>query len=501
VASIRLTVRSRGRVLRWAIATLLAASFVWVTADTPNGSPLAANASPLPLSSAPSGPHGAPGATPTRTSSPRPNIVLINTDDQRWDTLWAMPVVRRTIVDRGVTFSNSFVVNALCCPSRASILTGNYSHTTGVYGNRRPHGGFNSFRDRSTIAVWLHRDGYHTALVGKYLNLYPGGYVPPGWSWWNAIVMNPELGNYYYNYPLSIGTHVVQYGDAPRDYSTNVLANRAVRFIESRRGPIFLYFAPWAPHKPAIPAPGDGNSFGSLRPFRPPNYNERDVSDKPEYLQRLPMLDASHTKALDLSRRRQYQSLLAVDRAVGRIEQALRQTGRLKNTMIVYTSDNGLAWGEHRWTNKQAPYEESMRVPLVIRYPPFGSSARTVRKMALNIDIAPTLAHLAGVSTGSVDGRSLLPHLRGTPTPWRSDFLIEHLDTALPRVPTHCAVRAQHELFVVYASGTREYYDLRRDPFELQNRARDPQTDDTRRVLRARLHELCNPPPPGMRRP
>ena len=443
----------------------------------------------------------------TRGRSPaasggRPNIVLILTDDQRWDTLWAMPEVRRLLVADGATFSNAFVVNPLCCPSRSSILSGDYSHTTGVYSNGGPHGGFSAFHDRSTIATWLHDAGFDTGLVGKYLNQYPGGYVPPGWDTWNAMVMNPDAGGFYYDWSLSRGRQVIHFGDRPEDYSTNVLASRAVRFIRSADGPLFLYFAPWAPHGDPVPAPGDGDAFAGLKPFRPPSYDEADMSDKPEYIRSAPAFGRQKTRIVDAYRRGQYQALLAVDRAVGGIVDALRDTGRLDDTMIVFASDNGLAWGEHRWDSKQVPYEESIRVPLVIRYPPLTSEAATVPQMALNIDLAPTFAALAGVPAPYVDGRSLLPLLRGTATRWRRDFLIEHVrtDRRLP-VPTYCAVRTTHQLFAVYVTGESEYYDLRTDPYELQNRAEDPHTLSARQALARRLHDLCNPPPPHMPRP
>src|SRR6266536_1092466 len=190
----------------------------------------------------------------TRTSEP-PSIVLIVTDDQRWDTLSAMPNVERLLVDQGVTFENAFVVNSLCCPSRASILTGDYSHTTGVYANSGDDEGFDA---ASTVATWLDDGGYETGLFGKYLNMYPGGYVPPGWDAWNAIVMGPRLGGYYFDYTLGVGTGLRSYGHDLGDYSTSVLGSRAARFIRSADGPLFLYFAPWAPHGPGCRPRGRG---------------------------------------------------------------------------------------------------------------------------------------------------------------------------------------------------------------------------------------------------
>jgi arylsulfatase A-like enzyme len=437
-----------------------------------------------------------------RGAAHRPDIVLILTDDQRWDTLWAMPSVRRLLGAHGVTFPNAFVVNSLCCPSRTSILTGDYSHTTGVYTNVRPDGGFPAFDDRSTIATWLHSAGYETGLFGKYLNLYPGRYIPPGWDRWAAFVMDPDVALHYYDYAISEGSTIRHYGHAPEDYSTNVLADDAVRFVRSARGPMFLYFAPWAPHDPPIAAPGDEGAFADLRPARPPGFDEADVSDKPAYIRQLPAFGHGAIANVDAGRQGQLATLVAVDRAVARIVAALRETGRLDHTLIVFMSDNGFAWGEHRWRAKQTPYEESIRVPLVVSYPPLTDAPRVDPRLALNIDLAPTFAELAGVSDHGAEGRSLLPILAGDDVTWRRSFLVEHEHARRrPSPPSYCAVRTEDSLYVDYASGEREFYDLRTDPYELDNRASDPTTQVARDRLQARLHELCNPPPPGMSQP
>jgi arylsulfatase A-like enzyme len=226
-----------------------------------------------------------------------PNIVLILTDDQRWDTLWAMPHVQSELVARGVTFSNSFVVDSLCCPSRASILTGEYSHTTGIYKNESPNGGFGSFKDPSTTATWLHDTGYHTGLIGKYLNGYRPkkvAYIPPGWDRWFAILQG-RIDNesaYYYNYSVSDQGTLASYGATDADYSTDVFAAQADTFIRATDSaqPLFLTFAPVAPHAPARAPTRYAHSFSDLPPYRPPSYNETDVSDKPAYIQALKKL-------------------------------------------------------------------------------------------------------------------------------------------------------------------------------------------------------------------
>src|SRR3990170_6725693 len=194
----------------------------------------------------------APPPASAQTTAP-PSIVLVVTDDQRWDTLWAMPSVEADLVDNGVVFSNGFVVNPLCCPSRASILTGRYSHGTGVYTNTSPDGGFSLFDDDSTVATWLDAAGYRTALVGKYLNGYDGVTIPPGWDHWVAFSGNQGS---YYDYSLNVDGALEPHGSAPEDYSTDVLATHAESFILGvpAEEPVLLYMTPYAPHGPATAA-------------------------------------------------------------------------------------------------------------------------------------------------------------------------------------------------------------------------------------------------------
>jgi arylsulfatase A-like enzyme len=432
------------------------------------------------------------------TPSP-PSIVLILTDDQRWDTFWAMPNVQAELVNSGVTFDEAFVVNSLCCPSRVSILTGQYSHSTQVYGNNGQHGGFHAFHgDASTVATWLHDAGYRTGLVGKYLNEYVGPYTPPGWDHWFAFTGIPT-GAAYYNYTIDDDGTYVSYGGDPDDYSTDVLASEADSFIRGTDPgqPLFLYFSVKAPHIPSTPAPRHAHAFSGLVPYRPPNYNEADVSDKPAWVRDLPLLSAKRQSAIDADRKNAYRTLLAVDDAVATIVDALNQTGRLSTTLIVFASDNGWAVGEHRWNNKKAAYEESIRIPLVIRYDPLVRSPRTDDHLVTNIDLAPTFAEAAGVPAPGVDGVSLLPILE-TPDPgaWRRDFLIEHLKVVAVDMPTYCAVRSEGFLYVGYTSREEELYDLTKDVYELQNVAADPSYVSTLQYLRSRMAALCNPVPP-----
>ena len=418
--------------------------------------------------------------------SPRPNIVLILTDDQRWDSLGVMPEVRKLLGGHGVTFANSFVTTSLCCPSRATILTGQYSRHTGVYQNTTPHGGATSFRDRSTVATWLHGAGYETALVGKYLNEYnrlPAGYVPPGWDEWDAIAQRREVQ--YYNYDLNENGRIVHYGAKAADYSTDVLAAKAAQFALRAPRPFFLYFAPVAPHEAAVPAPRDAKAYSNLAPLRPPSYDEPDARDKP-WAAEFPQLSSAARAEIDLTRTHMLESLRAVDRAVAGLVQALQTRGALDDTVILFASDNGFMWGEHRLRGKIWPYEESIRVPLVVRVP-WLDRGRVDRHLVTNADYASTFADLAGTKPGlPQDGRSLVPLLRGRDPPWPASILVEYLGaTGADRFgpPPFEAIRTERYLYVEYAFGWRELYDLKKDPYELDNLAGQPSAA----ALRARL--------------
>lgn len=429
-----------------------------------------------------------------------PSIVVVLTDDQRWDTLWAMPTVQEWMVEDGVTFTQAFVVNPLCCPSRTSILTGQLSHTTGIYDNSPPYGSFFAFDDSSTIATWLDAAGYRTALIGKYLNKYQeseAGYVPPGWDRWVAFVSEEGNGGYF-DYSMSVDGTLVDYGSEDADYSTDVLAGEAESFIRTTPSdePLFLMFDPKAPHDPAIPAPRHAAEFEDLPPARPPSFNEKDVRDKPTYLQSLRQLNDAEVLALDEFRRNQYRTLLAVDDALYGIIDALKDTNRLSTTMVVFLSDNGLLHGEHRISGKSAPYDESVRIPLVIRYPPLLESGEIDRHLVLNVDLAPTFAELAGVPAPGVEGMSLLPLLPAPLLPWRRDFLVEHLATR-ERIPTYCAVHSASYEYVQYESDEEELYDLDLDPYQLVNVAGDPEYARALSFMRRRVVRLCDPPPPG----
>jgi arylsulfatase A-like enzyme len=429
-----------------------------------------------------------------QAATTRPNIVVILSDDQRWDSIGSMTNVQRLLAAHGVTFTNSFVTTSLCCPSRASILTGRYSHHTGVVQNFGPRS-YPAFDDTNALPVWLSSAGYETALVGKYLNDYPiYGHerIPPGWSKWWAVDSRPETR--YYDYVLNENGRRAHYGVAPSDYSTTVLGGKATGFVRQAKEPFFLYFAPIAVHQTAIPAPRDVGEPLKLPPPRP-NFNERDISDKPWRNVYRRVLGPGAVNFIDRSiEGRQLRTQRELDRQVGALVRTLAQRGLLDHTIIVFASDNGFLWGEHRLGGKIWPYEESIRVPLVVRVP-WQPTARTDAHLVTNVDFASTIAGLAGVTPGlPQDGRSLVPLLHGRAPPWRKDFPVEYLGVSQlydNGAPPFRGVRTTRWLYVEYRNGWHELYDLRRDPYELRNLAKAPSLAAVRARLAARVRALA----------
>lgn len=450
---------------------------------------------------------------PVAAAGERPNVVVIMSDDQTVEQLRVMERTRSLIGDRGVSFANSFVNWPVCCPSRATFLTGQYAHNHRVRGNRPPHGGFARLRDANTLAAWLERRGYRTALVGKYLNGYPGErprYVPPGWDEWHAATVDDrEVGDQdMYHYGLNQNRSLVAYGGDVADYKTDVFTELAVDAIgraARRARPLFLavmynapHFgtrkpSPQPPHDceyaegsdliPVQPAARDAGAFAGEPLPRPPSFNEADVSDKPEPIRSLPPLSDWQIAEITRSYRCELRSLLAVDEGVGRIVDALARGGELGRTLLVFTSDNGFFHGEHRMTHsKLRMYEPAIRVPLLIRGPgvPRG---RVVRDLVANADLAPTIAALAGAEPGlTMDGRSLRPIAR-RPKRLRGRAIL--LDTN-----HYDAVRTWRYVYSELTTGERELYDLDSDPFQLQNVDADPAYALARRHLRRLLRAL-----------
>jgi arylsulfatase A-like enzyme len=440
--------------------------------------------------------HARRAASPTTPQ--HLNVVLILSDDERVDGTSVMQNVRRLLAAHGVTFTDFHVTTSECGPSRASILTGQYAHHTGVVDNFGLHS-FPAFHASSTVATWLHAAGYDTALVGKYINdytIYGHHQIPPGWDDWQVMDSIPM--EKYYDYSVNDNGHLVHYGDAPQDYSTTVLTRKAVDFIHGARKPFFLYFAPVTPHLPAIPAPQDQRKLENIAPLNTPSIDEANIGDKPWSYWHRDMLKAAAEIYQGDVRRRQLQSLLSLDRSVKEIVDALRSKHVLDHTVILYTSDNGFLWGEHRLGGKIWPYEESTHVPLIVRTPwaPWGT---TDARPVLNIDLASTIAAIAGVKPElPQDGRSFLPLLQGKEIPWRHGFVVEYLGRNLLKVggpPPYIAVHTGRYLYVEYRRGWRELYDLRRDPWELTNVAGTARYRTIQRALHGLLHRLYAAPP------
>jgi N-acetylglucosamine-6-sulfatase len=425
--------------------------------------------------------------------SQRLNVIVILSDDERVEGNSVMRNVQ-LLGKHGVTFANYHVTTSECGPSRASILTGQYSHHTGVLANFGRHS-YPAFAINADLPVWLHAAGYRTALVGKYLNdytLYGHHVVPPGWDDWQAIDSVPE--EKYYDYTINEGGHLVHYGSQPSDYSTTVLTQKALSFIDSAKSPFFLYFAPVAPHLPATPAPGDAGRLADLPPFDPPSLDQRNISDEPWAPWHSRLLDGSAVKYTDHVREDQMESLLAVNRSVGEIVSTLRRRGLLDRTVILYTSDNGFLWGEHRLGGKLWPYEPSTHVPLIVRTPWSAGNGRVSQAPVLNIDLASTISGLAGIEPGAPqDGYDFAPILHGQTEPWRKAYVIEYLgpdelDTGGP--PPYIAVHTRRYLYVEYRRGWRELYDLRDDPWEMRNVAHRAAYAKTVTSLHVLLHRL-----------
>ena len=458
--------------------------WIWVTAA-------------LLLASGAAGAAGASGSAPARKhkADRRLNVVLILSDDERSDGTTVMKNVRSLLADHGITFTDAHVTTSMCGPSRASILTGQYSHHTGVLENFGPHS-YPAFKEEShDLGVWMHRAGYETALVGKYVNSYTDKYVhhriPPGWDDWQVMDSIPM--EEYYNYSINDNGHLVHYGTKPADYSTTVLTNKAVRFIQQARHPFFLYFAPVAPHLPAIPARRDRGKLENLAPLHSPDFDQRNVGKEPWRFWHKNMLSAAAKLYIKNIRIRQEESLLALDRSVRSVVQALRARHELNRTVIIYTSDNGFLWGEHRLGGKIWPYEESTHVPLIVRTPWTHSPHRNSQPV-LNIDFAPTISALAGIKPGlPEDGRSLVPFLHGKRVPWRKAFLVEYLGKSALKQggpPPYVAVQTKQQLYVKYRNGWRELYNLKKDPWELNNVAGNPSTKPLQASLNRTLQHL-----------
>ena len=460
---------------------------------------------------------------PARSLALPQNIVLILTDDQRWDSLQYMPKVESLLVAHGVTFANAFDNNPVCCPTRTTIMTGLTSGHNGVWGNR-DDGGFDGFvangDENRQVFGWLHADGYQTALIGKFLNGYRGGgpgsdiaWTMPGVDDWQAFLIDDvssDLGGcrpegYFATCYSNNGAFQPEPSSA---YSTITSGRKAVSFITKAdpSRPLFLYYAPRAPHLPTTPSPAFANACGSVPTIRGAAYNKA-ITQGPAYMTSLPAWSAGLKAKWDRNWIDDCRTLLSVDAQVGRIVEALQEAGRLRNTLFVYASDNGFAFGEHRWHSKIVPYEPSLRVPIVVRDDamiPAAMQGTTVDDQVTSLDYTPTFLQAAQLSM-TLDGQSLFPLFTGSGS-WvpQDSVLIEHggnggekLSGTHIGVPAYCGVRNANYMYAQYATGEEELYDLTADPNELTNVAGDPDYAAVLTQLRNQTHQLCDPTPPG----
>ncbi|MBX6381877.1 MAG: sulfatase [Microbispora sp.] len=405
----------------------------------------------------------------------RPNIVLILTDDLDAADLSRFPNIHNLLVRQGTTLSRFFVTNPWCCPSRSSILRSQYMHSHHVWSNRSPTGGFPKFRplEASTLGTWMHDAGYRTALMGKYLNNYPEGaprtYVPPGWDEWDVPVTRLYQE---YGYKLNENGVVRQYGDAPEDYLEDVLSAKAAAFATSGDAPFFLYLAPVAPHLPAHYAPRHEAAFAGERAPRTASFDQADLSAEPRWLAARKPLSAADIRRIDRVHRDRLRAMLGVDDMVGALVEALRRAGRLDDTYIFFTSDNGFHLGQHRLRpGKTTPFEEDIRVPMVVRGPGVPAGG-VIDALASTVDLAPTFAELGGAAVPpTAEGRSLVPLLHGRDVPWRDAVLAEfyHPSYSPNSPPSYAMVRTERYAYVEYETGERQLYDLWNDPAELHN--------------------------------
>jgi len=408
-------------------------------------------------------------ARDTDAPAAKPNIVFVLTDDQYPGTENAMPSLRNNITSKGLKFANMISTFPLCCPSRATILRGQYAHNTRILSNEPPLGGWEKFHrrgeDESTIATWLNGAGYQTGLFGKYMNNYAGSGIPPGWDRWYAWD-GPSMGWSSVN---DQGNH------HPLDPQTadSRVKDEALRFLSHRldhAAPVFAFVNFGAMHGPYYHAKIDNGKFKGERVPRTTAFNEDNVSDKPRFVRNLPKLSRSEVSELDKDYRNGLRALRRVDRFIDDASGLLRRKGEMDNTYFIFYTDNGVNFGQHRLEHgKLEPYEEDVNFPLIIRGPGIPRGVAN-GKLVGNHDIAPTLARMGGANIPAfVDGRSFLRLAEDPSIPWpRTAILSERKSRAL--VPNKWdMLRMRSKVYTRYGQGGMQYYDLAKDPLQLHN--------------------------------
>lgn len=416
----------------------------------------------------------APAQVPTPAASAvleRPNVVLVLTDDQTAESVAKMPYVSSR--KDWISFDSAYAENALCCPTRATVLQGRYDTRTGVLTNKEAK----LFEEAETLPVWLQRAGYRTGLFGKYFNNYPfgrGQYVPPGWDDWNAAY-GPHLYGQY-EYGVNSNGTIRRYGSAPADHLLTVLTDEVEQFVHESAGkPFFAYVTPTVNHSPWTATPARMGMFATAPVQQAPSYDEADVRDKPAWVRALPRPQRS---AMEKQRRRAWAAAVSLDDSMREIDSALAAAGVLNDTVVILVSDNGLSFGEHRWVTKRCEYDECGRVPLMVRYP--GQAARRVAAPVSLADLTSTVTGLAGARPGlPQDGRSFLPQLLDPAAPPARDGVLLHwpggdsygLRDQPGSLPQFWGLVTAGWKYVELDTGERELYDRLNDPYELTNRA------------------------------
>jgi arylsulfatase A-like enzyme len=434
-----------------------------------------------------------PSAPRATAANQRPDIVLMLTDDQTIESVTHMPYLQQQISNGSyITFTNAEVNNSLCCPSRSAIMSGKVDTNNHVENNSMGQ----NLDTTQTVQVALHNAGYRTGLFGKLLNYYAKSWGrEPGWDDFEPLIKN-VYGQF--NYTIWQNGTMKWHGKRRADYAVDVLTSRAVQFINKTPAnqPLYLELTPTATHTPFIPAPRHASAFANQEVPTYPNTNEADVSDKPQWVQQLPVVDMA---AQNKYRLQQWRSALGVDDMLRSVEQALAARGRLNNAVVVFMSDNGLSFGAHRWPVKWCEYRECGAVPMAVRYP--GQQGRTSNQLVSNIDLAPTFAEIAGTQMPSgSDGVSLVPLLTD-PSGTQSvrSGILEHwpggsadsvTETGHWAVPAFYGIRTVGWRYVELASGEKELYDEVQDPYELQNQAGNPEFADVQGQLAAQLYQL-----------
>ena len=437
------------------------------------------------------------------TAPQRPNVVVFLLDDTspHDGRLWSNPDLTPTLHDRfvvnGVHFPNAIAETPLCCPARANILTGLHTHNHGVKVNDA-----RLFNPQEHLATAMGDEGYATMWIGKYLNkvdlFTPEQWLQHSAPWTQfdvfANAVDDRMTGFFTNYTLFTKQGLL----SPPEHSTQMIADRAVAHITETPAeqPIFAILSIYNTHAPHIPLPAfnDDPRCASMPPWNPPNYNEADVSDKPGYVRERPLYPYPDGWPLE----QMCEEMLGVDWAVDRVVDELAAQGRLDNTLLVFSADNGMDWGSHRLELKQTPY--SVPIPLYFSWPArWGSGSRTIDAYVSNIDLAPTLCVYAGCTLGPFpggqvgpDGVSLRPLLEGTARNLTRDALLETSHDSRVWVGVRTTDRSDLGLwhYVEYANGFKELYNLEADPYEMENVASLSANSSVKIALRERIAEL-----------